>query len=245
MPSETLPAVGRIDIHCHLIPGVDDGCETVEQSLASIAMLKEKGYVGSICTPHLWPDLYPGNTSAHVKAWTAQLQQAIDAAGVEYQLWAGGELRLYDDVVAWMKDVGVPTLAGSNAVLFDYWLPEWPSKFQRAIEWLQSEGYQPINAHPERTPASWKVDGLIERLADMGVWFQGNCKAFTGEDGREGDRLVRQWVEQGVYRFMALDAHRPPDLSSRLDGLTLLEMEFGEATTARLVDQAPRALLGV
>jgi len=237
------PPQGRIDVHCHLLPGVDDGCKTLADSVECITMLKAAGFVGSICTPHIWPDLLPTNTPAHVEAFTSLFESELRNVGVEYHIWPGGELRLFKDVIDWMKAHGVPTMAQSRCVLFDCWEDKWPKWADKALQWLIDQGYRPVMAHPERLALAASQPDLLTDLIRRGVWLQGNFMALTGEDGYMPDKLVRQYLSNGSYQFMALDAHTPVDIESRLDGMRMLGKEFGQNALDHFTINAPRKLI--
>ena len=236
---------GRIDIHSHMLPGIDDGCADLAESLKSIRMLKEAGYVGTLCTPHLWPELFPENTPANVRRWVADLSQQLKEQGIDYPLWPGGELRLFEKCIDWLKAVGVPTLAGSKYVLADFWEDDWPGYADRVFDWLLSEGYQPILAHPERIGIRDGLEKHLDALTARGVLLQGNFRCMTGEDGYLPDQRVRRYLQEDRYWIMALDMHRPSDLPSRLDGLKMVADEFGRDVVDRMTIERPRALIGM
>lgn len=238
----TIPP-GRIDIHSHLLPGIDDGCETLDESLDSIRRLKDFGYVGTICTPHCWPNNFPHITPAHIQVWTESLQQEIDSAGLDYRLWTGGELRIYPGAIQWMQANGVPTLAESNYVLCDFWEPNWQDWIDETIDWLLEQGYRPILAHPERSPTHDDYDAHLDRIVGKGVLLQGNLRCFTGEEGHYPDQAVRQYMNEGRYALLALDMHRPNALQGRLDGIAIASEEFGENTINAMIDSEVRRLL--
>lgn len=234
---------GRVDIHSHLIPGIDDGCVDVTESIQCIRRLHSAGFVGSFCTPHMWPQLYPKTTPELVSELTAQLQSQVQRAGLEYGLWPGAELRLFDGVVDWLQTHGVPVLGSSSAVLVDFWEDNWPSYATPALEWLLDQGYRPILAHPERLNCHDQLKQRLKEVEQMGVWLQGNLRCMTGEDGFMADRLVRQLLQENRYQFLALDAHRQNCLESRLNGMQLVVREFGESTLDQLTQEAPRRYL--
>ncbi len=237
-------AVGRIDIHCHLLPAVDDGCENFEQTWSCITALQRAGYTGSICTPHVYPqDPKMGYEMDFIQAQTAQLQQRLRNAGSSYRLWPGGELRLYDGVIDWLKHHRVPTLAGSRCVLVDFWSHKWPKWVNAAFEWMLEQGYRPILAHPERLACTKILDQRLAEIAQMGVWLQGNFRCISGEEGFEASQWVRRLLGEDRYQFLALDAHKPDSLGNRLDGLQLVAAEFGEPMIDQLTSEAPRKLI--
>ena len=243
MPLLSVPPTGRIDIHSHILPGLDDGCRDLNESLACVQRLREAGFVGSICTPHVWIDMFPDNVPQRIAAETQRLQRELHDRGIDYTLWPGAEVRLYDGIIDWFKAYGVPTLAESRCVLVDFWDQVWPRWAESVFGWPLEHDYQPILAHPERMPARQNLDAHLAKLEAMGVWLQGNALCMTGEEGYHADHFVRQLLAQNRYKLIALDMHRPETLDARLDGLTLIEMEQGKATLSRLIEQAPRELV--
>lgn len=237
------PAKGRIDIHSHLLPGIDDGCADIEESLESIRQLKERGFIGTICTPHIWPDMYPQNTPQNIQARVNLLRRELHNRGVDYAIWSGGEIRLFDGIMDFFKAHGVATLGNSKLVLTDFWDERWPKNAVATYKWLIDEGYQPILAHPERYPNPEDLEKNLGELLEMGVWLQGNSRCLTGEEGLLPDKLVRKFLNNRLYRFFALDMHRPDTLLARLEGLTLLEMEYGKKTVDALLVQSPRKFI--
>lgn len=234
---------GRIDMHSHLLPGVDDGCASFEDSLTCIQQLINAGFVGTICTPHIIPDIYPANTPFNVNNLVRHFQQDLLDAGVDYQIWAGGELRISENIVQWMKTHGVPTVANSRCVLMDFWEDKWPKWSIKVFEWLLAENYQPILAHPERIRCCYTDPKKLGEVVKMGVWLQGNCRSITGEEGYGADQLVRQLLKADRYTFMALDMHGPSSLIARLDGMQLIASEFSDDQLDVWMSQNPRKIL--
>jgi len=230
---------GLINVHSHILPGIDDGCEDLQESLETVRAVSAAGFAGTICTPHIWPELFPDNLPENVARWTAELQRAIDDAGIKYRLWPGGELRLHPDIVPWFQRQGAPTLANSNRVLVDFWLSDWPEWIDRAFDWLLDHDYQPILAHPERIDCPQTLHEHVRRLTQKGVWLQGNFRCMTGADGPLADRFVREFLRDDAYHIMALDTHGPYCLQDRLDGMHMVAEEFGPSTLRRLAIDGP------
>ncbi|MCC7193536.1 MAG: hypothetical protein IT444_12220 [Phycisphaeraceae bacterium] len=237
--SDPLPP-GKIDIHSHLLPGIDDGCRDLDDSVACVERLIAQGYVGTICTPHFWSAQFPLITTESIRDLTESLQIHLNARGLDYRLWTGGEVRLHKNFVSEMKRRELPTLAGSRCLLVDFWGDKWEKWVTPTFEKLLSEGYQPILAHPERLRCTTEVGKCLDELTNMGVWLQGNFRCMTGEEGSQADALVRQFLREGRYQFMALDMHQPETLQGRLDGAEFVLAEFGSDTLERLTATAPR-----
>jgi len=224
-----------IDVHSHLLPGIDDGCFDLEESLDCIKRLIHFGYLGTICTPHFWHAKYPANTLAQIQGHLIQLQTQIKQANLNYQIWPGGELRLAPDTIPWLQKHGIPTLAQSQIVLFDLWVDKWPKWATKIIQWLFDQGYQPVMAHPERHTHIKKYDKIINTLTQMGVLFQGNLQAFTGELGYNADIFAREMLTQNKYILLGLDMHQFQTLDNRLDGIAQVQQLIGQEKTQDLL----------
>jgi len=233
-----------IDLHSHLLPGIDDGCPTVEESLACVRSLVEHGFTGTVCTPHMAISAFPENTPDNVAGRVRALQDQLNAAGFEYQLWTGGELRIADDTLSWLREHGVPTLGPSRHVLVDYWGSQWPAYADAVIEYLLQEGYHPILAHPERMDfedREW--DAVLHRLPQSGVSLQGNLKCLAGREGRRVGLRAQRLLSEDRYRLLATDMHGTTDLADRLAGLYVAEQLVGKAKLRELLAAIPQEIL--
>jgi protein-tyrosine phosphatase len=241
---EVTIAAGFIDVHCHLLPGIDDGCALVDDALECIRNLKEAGFAGSICTPHFLPTIYPENLPKFVAERTASLQREVDDAGLDYHLWPGAEVRLDAETTQWFERYGVPTLAGSRYVLVDYFGRFWPEFADDGIRWLIERDYKPILAHPERMGLEEDdLKDLIDRLFDGGVLMQGNLACFASGEGLKAAALAADWLLTKKYFCLATDVHRPGHWPIRSEGLDEARGLAGEKTLSRLLSEAPRTIL--
>ncbi len=234
--------MSRIDIHCHLIPAIDDGCISPKESLESIRMLIDHGYTASICTPHHWPQRFPHITPDHVAIWVDDLQKQVTAEGLDYTLYAGGEMRVARDTPAELDRHEPPTLAGSRYVLMDFWEPRWPKFLDKTADWLLDHQYQPILAHPERSVTGKEFDRMLDRLTDRGVLLQGNLRSFTGCNGPVAANYAKWLLREDRYTLLALDAHRPDSLPDRLAGLEIVTELVGSEKLAELIEHRPKAM---
>ena len=235
---------GLLDLHSHLLPGIDDGCRSLEDSLACARELLKHGFAGTVCTPHMAVRDFPGNTPRNVARRVQALQEQFDAAGLEYRLWAGGEVRIADGTVGWFQEHGVPTLGDGRCVLIDYWGDCWPDCGDPVIEYLFENGYQPILAHPERMNfADEEWSAVLQRLESSGVWLQGNLKCIAGREGTRIQERSHRLLESNRYRLLATDMHGPADLHDRLAGLEAVERRAGDAVLARMLGKSPQEIL--
>lgn len=240
---ESPPAGHLVDIHSHLLPGIDDGCQTLAESIECIRQLKAAGFRGTICTPHVIPPTFPNNIPAIIRARVADLRHELARAGIDYELWDGGELRLEADTITWCIDYGVPTLGESRCVLVDTWDYLWPEYCTRTLEWLIRQGYQPILAHPERMELEdHDLEAVYQLLGELGVPLQGNTNSIAGGESARALRRARTLLERGQYSLLALDMHRPDKLPSRLKGIEAARKLVGAAAVDQMLGERPLAL---
>ena len=234
--------VGRIDVHSHLLPGLDDGCKTVEESILCARMLVHAGYTHSFCTPHIWPDL-PSNTVHNIKEQTKNLQAALDAAGVALRLFPGAELNLRADTPTRAVE-DVPTMAmGRKFILIDLWANRLPPFFKTSIQWLQSLGLKVILAHPERMAVIQSNPNLADEIAQMGVLLQGNLQCFSDPPDAPTRRVAEQFLAEGRYFLLGTDLQQLASLPPRLAGLQRAIELAGTDVVDRMTIHHPRQLL--
>ncbi|HAN96746.1 MAG TPA: hypothetical protein DCQ98_04620 [Planctomycetaceae bacterium] len=229
-----------VDLHSHLLPGVDDGCLTLDDSLQVASRAVEWGCRQLWCTPHMGLIRYPDNTPTIVARRVEQLQRELDERGVELRIGAAGEFRLTGESIAWWERHGVPTLGNSRVVLVDTWATEWEPSFDRALDWLQQRDYEPLLAHPERMrieSESWVP--LIERLLRRGIRLQGNFKSFGDADRPEVRERAWLLIGNRAYDVLAGDLHGPASLMARAIGMAELERRVEPERLRRLVLERP------
>jgi protein-tyrosine phosphatase len=233
---------GRIDVHAHLIPGVDDGCAAVRESIECGRMLVAAGYSDCICTPHVWPNLV-NQTRDNIAAWVRDLQVAFDEAGVALRLWPGGELNLHPSVMQMPAQQIVTAALRDRYILVDMWadaLPEW---FPPTIRWLQSMQLTVILAHPERMRAIQMKPELAGQLADMGILLQGNLQCFADRPDADTRRTAERYLLEDRYFMLGSDTHNPAGLQYRLKGLENATELAGTEAIHRLTVEHPAKLI--
>ena len=209
--------IGRIDVHSHLLPGIDDGCKTVEESIACARVLVANGYTHAFCTPHIWAK-FAGVSRSSVVVWVSQLQKALDDAGVALKLLPGGELNLYLGVTQ-LPDEEVVPLGLGKFVLVDMWAAELPAFFDETIDWLQGLGLTVILAHPERMRAVQDAPELGDYFLSRGMLMQGNLQCFGERDGAITRTIAEKFLHEGKYFMVGSDTHSPESMEVRMRGL--------------------------
>lgn len=232
-----------IDIHCHLLPGIDDGAVDDAMSLQMARALVEDGTRGVICTPHILPGVYHNN-GPKIRAAVARLRTLLDDADLQLDLYSGADAHITVDFAVKLSSREIPTLADSRYVLVELPQHAGPKLIQHFFFQLLIAGYVPILSHPERMP--WIADhyGLIANFVHTGVWLQITAGSLLGEFGRDAKYWAERMLEEGIVHTLATDAHnilsRPPNLSRGRDAAA---MRIGESEAENLVSRRPNAIL--
>jgi protein-tyrosine phosphatase len=194
------------DMHSHLLPGIDDGAATLEDSLALIRALHGLGYRRLYTTPHVFWEYYQ-NTPETIGAALATVQQALEAEGLDVELHAAAEYYL-DEHFAGLVERNEPllTLPGRHVLIEMSFFAPYPLLRQTLFD-LRTRGYQPILAHPERYPYYANKWDLFDNLRDFGCAFQVNLPAFSGAYGRPVRDFAFKLLERGFVDFIGTDLH--------------------------------------
>lgn len=233
--------MGRIDVHCHLLPGVDDGCPTVEESLNCARMMVQAGYTQCFCTPHVWPNL-PNQTRTALTAWVAQLQQSLNQANIPLKLFPGGELNLQPKVMETPDEQIISYGLWGRHILVDMWADRLPDWFEPTIRWLQDKSLTVILAHPERMRAIQDYPELADQLADMGILLQGNLQCFADRPDADTRITAERYLRENRYFMLGSDTHNVEGLKHRLKGLQIATDLAGPAKIDELMRLNPQKL---
>lgn len=154
-----------IDLHCHILPGVDDGAANTAIALEMARLALEDGILATACTPHIYPGLYQ-NSGCSIRAAVAQLRERLANADLPLELAEGAEIHLVPELVAALQQRTFPTLGKSRYVLIEPPYHTAPVRFMQTISDCLALGYVPIIAHPERlgwlssTSYEWLVQAV-------------------------------------------------------------------------------------
>lgn len=204
-----------VDMHSHILPGVDDGVSTEEEALAAVRVMKTLGLSGAYCTPHIM-QAFP-NTVESLRSKFSELQSAAAGEGfvlklaAEYMIDGGFEpLLRQGDMLCW--DGGYLLVE-----LPQYMLPEG---WMDSLFLIRELGYKPVLAHPERYLRILRMEELLY-LAEQGVLFQGNVGSLSGFYGNHVRMIAQALLKRNLYHCWGTDAHSPgmakKVLSKRLD----------------------------
>jgi protein-tyrosine phosphatase len=204
-----------VDIHSHLLPGIDDGAPDMETALQLIRGLLKLGYKRLYTTPHVIAELYP-NTRDLILKKRDEVWQAIDAEGLELEYFdAAAEYMIDEQFVALMKREALLTLPG-NRVLLEMVTYQPSLALHQVLFDLQMKGYKPVIAHPERYRYYSSAEDF-ENLKQLGCEFQTNILSLTGYYNKAIQANARTLLQHKLIDFLGTDLHH----ARHLENLTL------------------------
>ncbi len=234
----------QIDIHSHIIPGVDDGSRDMETSIALLQMAVESGTTDIIATPHVI-DVSTTLTWDAIRRHVEELQKEADARGIPIRIYPGAETELNWDLLELIrKDHSAFCLAGSRYCLMEMPSLMLPPNLEDMIYELQLMDIVPVLAHPERQMQLMEQPEKLLELLKRGCVAQCNGGSLTGIFGPKAHEKVHMLLNNNMIAFMGSDAHnlrhRNTDLSGAKEKLV---KHWGETTLQEIVETRPRYIL--
>ena len=231
------------DIHCHILPGVDDGAETLETSLEMLQTAFAEGIRGIILTPHYHGGHYEAD-AGQTKEIFLKLRTYAAEKYPKIRLYLGNEIYYYPSVPEWLMDEKVHSMADSSYVLLEFSPGSSFRELKEAVQNLTGSGYYPILAHAERYRFLVEKPEQVELLIQMGAYIQVNAETINGETGMKSRHFVKKLMKKEQVHFVASDAHsmgrRGPYLKKCAEYLI---KHYGEEYTVRLLQENPEKLI--
>lgn len=231
-----------IDLHNHLLPGIDDGAQDIEASLALARIAVRDGITHLVCTPHIHPGRYD-NTVASIQAAKALFVEALHAAHIPLQVATAAEVRFGMELMAGITQGTIPFLGewqGKQVLLLEFPHSEVPFGADRLIGWLLQRNIIPMIAHPERNKGIMRTPAKLKPFLEQGCLLQVTAGSVAGRFGPAAQDIAFALLEQDVVTILASDAHneqhRPPVLT---DGLQEAARILGESRAEALVMHTP------
>ena len=231
-----------IDLHCHCVPGIDDGADTVDEARAMLVGLRELGFELVVATPHMRTGLFD-NTRADLQAAFAAFEAALGDPEDLPRLALSSE-HYFDDVVYQRLLTGEALpYPGERAALVELYGIDLSPHLEHRFADLRRSGLLPVVAHPERYPAIWRSPDKLERLIDGGAAALMNTSALAGRYGRKVRRCAEELLERGLYHAACTDVHHPDDISQVARGMKRIIKRYGEEELDFLFGEGPKKLL--
>jgi protein-tyrosine phosphatase len=236
-----------VDLHCHLLPGLDDGAATEEDALAHVRRLHAEGVRDVACTPHVKAAIFPAVRIDEIGERTAQLQAAVDAERLHVRLHTGGEVAHHDALDLSREELELVAQGPAEArwILLECPFAGIDGGFAEAARRLTDLGFGLVLAHPERSRGVLG-DGRepLEALRGAGALFQVNVCSLLGNHGLDVQEIATALVRSGTAFCVASDGHPGTREHTLQLGFHLLLRAGASSTQAwRLTQANPRFLL--
>jgi len=206
------------DIHSHFIPGIDDGAQNLEQSIELLTAMRELGYRKVITTPHSMADGYR-NTPEIILGGLEKLRAEVRRTGLDIELEAAAEYYL-DHALEQNMAKGEVLTFGNKLLLFELPFIGEPAMLRHVVFQMQTQGYRPVLAHPERY-AFWHNDfSRFTELKERGVLFQLNLVALSGAYGPQCRQIAERLIDAGAYELLGTDCHNMNHIEAVRNTLT-------------------------
>lgn len=193
------------DLHSHLIPGIDDGSKSLEDSLNMLKRFSELGYKKVITTPHIMSDFYK-NTPEIILGGLEKVKEAIQKENIDIKIEAAAEYYLDFSFEELIDQKNILSF-GDNHVLFELSFSNEPPRVKEAIFKLQTEGYKPIMAHVERYPFYFNQWDTIEDFKNRGCLIQLNINSLSGQYGPAVKKMAEDLIDRDWVDVIGSDCH--------------------------------------
>ena len=233
--------MGYVDLHSHVLPGLDDGAPALPASMAMLRGLVELGFERVCATPHQKTGFFLPSPDQIDRA-AAEVRSALADGGVTLDLIVAAENMWDATLYQRMEDDSIPCYGQSRAFLMEFPVDQLPVALLNRIFDLRRRGLLPVLAHPERYRPLWgKLDEVeaIGRECALVV----DLGAVAGHHGRREAKAARRMLKEGLVHAVASDIHSPADLRGAREGMAWIQKRLGQATLDRLLDSAPRRIL--
>ena len=204
-----------VDMHSHILPGIDDGSPDIATSLELVKGLMQLGLKKSIATPHVISDLYH-NTPESINNALQQLREALHQNNIAYEVNAAAEYLMDDLFLELLAKKNLLTLQ-DNLILTEFSFASMPRQPEELSFKIIMEGYMPILAHPERYSYYHDQPKMYDRLKELGFVLQVNLLSLTGYYGKGPFKAAKYILENGLAGFVGTDLQHHNHLSAFLD----------------------------
>lgn len=234
-----------IDIHAHLLPGMDDGAPNLTETLAMISLAAESGVTAMVATPHCnIPGGYKNYLDETYKKCFLRVTEAVKKAGLPVQILPGAEVFVTYDLVRLVREKRILTLNGSRYLLMEFDFGEDPAFADDVLAQTRSAGIIPVIAHAERYGFVQEIPEILYDWRENGYLIQVNKGSVLGKFGRRAQKTAGWILEEYLASVIASDAHgsrqRTPYL---LDAYKELKKTYSESYLKILFEENPRRIL--
>lgn len=235
-----------IDIHSHILPGIDDGARNIEESLDMLKMAIDGGVTTQVLTPHIRQGRYENNKH-DLEQRFVKFRQEVDSANLPIQLLLSAELHIGPNIMPLVNSDAIPWLGnfrGKKTFLLEFPRNNIPYGSNNAVKWLLANNYLPIIVHPERNKVFLNQRHKLQDFIDLGCLLQITASSLYGKFKADAQEMAEDLLIKDQVSVIASDCHnvksRAPDL---LAGFKCAERIIGTDRAKQLVETMPANLI--
>ena len=230
-----------IDVHSHLVYGVDDGSRDLEETIDMLKEAKEAGFTDIILTPHYMEDYYMVPVNDIEKRITIMKDEA-NKIGIN--LYQGNEIYSTENIIKLIEEKEAVSLNNSRYVLFELPMQTMPMNLNEVIYLILESNRVPIIAHPERYRYVQEAPNILLDYIDQGVLFQANYGSVTGHYGKDIKETVKKLLTHNMIHFLGSDNHRTHSVYKEIpDAMPILEKWIGKDMVNELTIENPMHII--
>jgi protein-tyrosine phosphatase len=230
-----------LDLHCHFLPGIDDGAPTAADGIAMLEGLRGLGFTRVMATPHMRHGMFNNDRHGLRAAFDGfcPLLEGRNVPAVELS----SEHYFDDQVYTRLLNGEALPYPGGRAVLLEFYEIDFPPVIEQRLFDLRRRKLLPVIAHPERYRRFWEHPEALERLVEQGVATLLDCMALVGKYGRRPQRAAEELLERELYSAACTDLHRPSDIPVVAQSFEVIRKQYGQDELDFLFVDGPAALL--
>lgn len=232
-----------IDFHTHILPNIDDGSRSIEETFNLIKEAKNVGFEAIISTSHYMEKYYETNAPER-EVWINAIYENLQAKNIDINLYLGNEIYLSENIIKLLEEGKASTINDTSYVLFEMPLNAEPMNLYDVIYEMMQYKLVPILAHPERYSFVQKEPELIYDLIEKGVLMQANFGSILGIYGEKAQMIVRKFFESNMIHFLGTDVHRQNSIYPKVpEALVEITKIIGDEKVKELTKINPRLVL--
>lgn len=232
-----------IDVHSHILPGIDDGARTFDDSVEIVQVLAEQGVTDIIATPHYVVDTIYMSPKAENAKLLEELQKRLKEASIDVNLYLGNEIYIDENIKGLLKKKKITTMAGSDYLLVEFPLNDAYPNYVDILGELMVGGYKVILAHPERYAIIQEDYSILENLCEMGVLLQCNLGSFLGKYDKHAEKLAVRIAKERKIFLLGSDIHSARRKDTVLKATRKLQKYYSDEELEELMVKNPRKML--
>ena len=232
-----------IDFHTHILPNIDDGSRSIDETFNLIKEAKEVGFDGIILTSHYIENFYETDVPER-DVWVKAISENLGVKGIDTDLYLANEIYISENMMGLLEQQKASTINNSCYVLFELPLNEEPLNLYDVIYSLQENKLIPVLAHPERYSFVQKEPELIYDLIEKGCLMQANYGSIIGQYGVKAEYIVKKFLENSMIHFLGSDVHRQNSIYPKIPfALEKIKEIVGEEKLEELTTINPKLVL--